>query len=198
MLAQGGANGPTWQMALGRDELWLVPPDASVAYALSHREYDAHVTLVKGAGFLVNIRNVPRRGTVGLHGHLSNWEPLRAWLAKEGELHLRAALSRRTRFLLPVGLFLCVTSVPIGLSSKLDPFVLAGGAGCVVLALLARGRPRTILLLLDAFTWLFLLISNATAAVQTGSKLAIFLSVMMGFFGWVALKTWLLFREIMK
>lgn len=80
--------------------------------------------------------------------------------------HLAAALKRRVRLSLPIGLFVVVISLPFVLA--LDVGGLVFGGGMVLLSLASRVSHHRALWILDAFVWAVLATNNAIRLAQGG------------------------------
>lgn len=161
-------DGPTWEIAFGRDELWLVPPGDGAAIALTHLELAEYADLVpfRDVAAIV-VRDVPKRITLWLPTHGAT-EMLRSWLGHKRALHVAKALKRRLRFSLPLGIFVGLASTPFLLDGW-DPFSLVFGVGLVGLAIVSPYRPRPALFAIDGALWVSLAMGNVADAVRTGS-----------------------------
>src|SRR5690606_33740331 len=105
-------------------------------------------------------------------GHV---EALRRWVAHRPDV-LAAALKKRLRFSLPLGLFVAMTALPI-LGGGFDPFAFAFGPGLVVLAVVGPRYPRRGLLAFDAVLWFCLAASHARSAYE-GTAWSIFFAIL--------------------
>ncbi len=82
------------------------------------------------------------------------------------DLHLAAALKRRVRLSLPIGLFVVVISLPFVVA--LDIGGLVFGGGMVLLSLGSRVSHHRALWILDAFVWAVLATNNALRLAHGG------------------------------
>ena len=164
-------DGTRWLIAMGYDELWIVPPDGAPAFALTHLEFADHTDLlILGSFSGLVVRGLAKPITFKLPD--GAFDPLRAWMARMGRLHVSKALKKRLRYSLPIGLFVALTSTPL-IAGSWDVFALAFGVGLVALSILAPLRPHAGLFAANALLWLSLATSNGLTVIRGDSRWAI-------------------------
>lgn len=158
-------NPPTWEIAFGRDELWLVPPGDGDVFVLTHLELAEYADIVQlGSLAAIVVRELPKRTSLWLPNDPAV-ESFRAWLGQKRSLHVSKALKKRLRFSLPVGIFVALTAAPV-LVDQWDPFALVFGVGLVGLAIVSPYRPRPALFAITGVLWISLAASNAVGLVR--------------------------------
>jgi hypothetical protein len=188
-------EGPAWRLALGEDEAWLVPPRGDRAVVLTQEGFAERCTVLTSASMLfVGVREYPGRGTMGFRAGAPAADPLRTWMARRADLHLRRTLERRLRYSIPLGLFLVLSALPI-LGPRLDPLVLVAGVGCVGMAWLGPRHPRPWIVLLDGIVWVLLAASNALPAYR-GSRAGLVFAVLCGLFAMLSFRVYRFHRDL--
>lgn len=188
-------DGLTWEIAFGRDELWLVPPGDGDAIVLTHLEVAEYADLVLfGSLAAIVVRELPKRITLWLPTEAAV-ETLRQWLGQKRMLHVAKALKKRLRFSLPLGLFVGLSSTPL-LLDRWDPFAFVFGVGLVGLAIVSPYRPHHALFAIDGALWLSLATSNVIDTVRTGVRYSLFFTLVQVMLAFGAFKAFRFYRGL--
>src|SRR5688572_23050329 len=103
------APGVQWRMLLNRDEMWLAPPNGP-AVELTHLEFAEHVNvIVAGELCILGIKGLEPVKTLQIA--MSGIDPLLQWMALRRDLHVGAALKKRLKLAVPLGLALTLLSL---------------------------------------------------------------------------------------
>jgi len=131
---------------------------------------------------------------MSLQCSLSAIDPLVQWMALRRDLHVGAALKKRLKFAVPIGVFITLTSLPI-LGMNVDPLNAAFGISLLLLAVVIRFSAHPALFLGLALNWILLAASNIRSIVN-GSRWIIPLTIFALVFAYGALKTFAFYRRV--
>jgi hypothetical protein len=191
---QGSNDGTTWRIAMGQDELWIVPPDGTPAFALTHLEFAEHTELVMfGSLAALVLRGLAK--PISLKLPEGAFDALRTWMARMRRLHVSKALKKRLRYSLPLGLFVALTALPF-LAGSWDVFALVFGVGLIGLSVVAPFWPHPGLFALDAVLWLSLATGNGLSVLRGESRWAIAFLVVQLMLATGALRLFGFYRRI--
>lgn len=175
VVAEAGRKGP-WTISLDADRLTIAAVNGVESFEIARAEAEEKAELRESA--LTNpflIVSIPKKKVV-FKLDRDQAVLFKNWMGPPTMAGLRAALKRRLRWSLPIGILFVLASLPLpanpeaGLEAvPFDPVIASFGVSLLVLSILTRLWHRRVLFLLDGI-WFSLLALNLAAGIVRGDS----------------------------
>ena len=175
VVAEAGRKG-TWTISLNEDALTMAAVNGEESFHIARAAVEEKVELRESR--LTNpflIVSIPKKKVI-FKLDRAQADSFKEWLGPPTMTGLKAALKRRLRWSLPIGILFVVASLPLPANPEagieavpFDPVLGLFGVSLLVLSILTRIWHRRILFLLDGI-WFSLLAANVAVGILRGDS----------------------------
>lgn len=181
-----------WDAAFEADRVWLTPANEPTI-SLTHAQ------LIEQANFMFIFSTPVLQLKHGGRPRPLKLDPeaaalLRAWMEPMISAHTKKALKQRTRFGVPLGVFLLFSQLLS--AGDLDVLIIVFGLGTMVVGLGSWFWPRSGWFLADAALWTVWAMSHAVWTYERHSWWSGFMTVACLFFTAGSLRLWQFYRRL--